>query len=90
LITEYFLGLAVTVGNFFLDLIPDWSIPDFFLTLDTQLNSFAAAGAGMGVWVPWPLVIACTTISLGSWVIGLSVKAVRALLGHVPQIGGNG
>jgi hypothetical protein len=90
MITEYLIGLAVTVGQFFLDLIPDWEVPEFILTFDTQLNSAVALGSGMSVWVPWTLVIACTTIALGSWVIGLSVKAVRALLGHLPQIGGNG
>jgi len=90
MITEFLLNLGVIIGNFFLDAIPEWSAPDSFVNLDEQINGLIANSDGTGVWIPWVLVIACVSVALASWVIGLAVKGVRAIASYFPIIGGAG
>jgi len=90
MITEWLINVGATVATWFLSLIPSWQIPDFFTTLDSQINSLFAGASGFSVWVPWTVVVTAIGISLGSWVIGLSVKAIRAIASYLPFIGGAG
>lgn len=90
MITEWFLGLVSTVVQFFVDGIPDWEVPSQVVNLDDTINGFTGMLDGSGVWLPWAFMFGCIAVVVGSYVVGLTVKVVRAVLAHVPAFGGAG
>jgi hypothetical protein len=60
------------------------------VAIDEQVNGFFASFDGVGVWAPWPLVLACVAIALATWVIGVTVKTIRAVASYIPFFGGSG
>lgn len=89
-VSEFFIWLGITVADWFVSLLPEWDVPPEILGFATTVNDFVAGFSGLGVWAPWPLVIACAGIAVTAWVIGLTVKGIRALAAHIPLVGGAG
>ena len=90
MIIEWLLGIGVAIAQWFVDLLPDWDVPPEITNFDGMVNDFFATFEGVGVWAPWPLVLACVAIALGSWVIGITVKTARAVASYLPFFGGSG
>lgn len=88
MISEWFIGLIQTVANWFIGLMPEWDAPPEFVNFDATLNGFTASFNGLGVWVPWALLVTCVVIAIAAYLIGLTVKAARWVLGLVPTMGG--
>lgn len=90
MITEYFIQVAVGLWAWLADLFPDWDLPPELLNSDGMIAQVFALGYGAEPFVNWGFVTALAAIPFGVWVIGITVKAVRLLIGHVPFVGGNG
>lgn len=90
MIVEWLIGLAVGLWEFFAGLFPDWSAPPQLLQADGMIEQLFQYGQGLEPFADWALLGALGAIPLLVWVIGITVRAVRLLLGHVPGIGGNG
>lgn len=90
MIVEWLIEMAVGLWQFIADLFPDWDVPPELLDADGMLQQVFAFGQGLEPWVNWTLIGTLGLIPLSVWVIGMLVKAVRLLIGHVPGIGGNG
>lgn len=88
MITEWFLGLCQQIADWFLSLFPEWDVPGDIVGFDNTLNGFVGSFDGLGVWVPWTLLFVCVGISIAAYLIGLSVRAGRWVLGLVPTMGG--
>lgn len=84
------MQLGMTIATWFISLFPDWDAPAEVVNFDSTINGFIGGFSGLGVWAPWPLVIFCAVASVGAWVIGLTIKAVRAIAAHIPLVGGAG
>lgn len=79
-------GFAEWVGGLF----PTLDIPGELVNLDDSVNGLFLYGEGMGAFVPWGVVGSLAAIPLLIWVGGLTIKALRAMLAHIPFIGGRG
>lgn len=92
MVTEFFINLGVMIGEWFVGLAPASvaPVPAEVESFDTTVNGFIGNFGGLGVWVPWPLVIFCAVTAVAIWAIAWGVKAVAFLWGQVPVIGGSG
>ena len=88
MITEWLIALAVGVADWFLGIFPAWTVPAEIAGFDDTVNGFTASFTGLGVWVPWTLLIVCIGITLGAVAVNWIVKAARWVLGLVPTMGG--
>lgn len=90
MITEFFIGLGLSIARWFVGLFPEWQAPAGFASLDDTVNGFFARFDGVGVWAPWGLLGVCIAVALSVWGIGLVVKLARAIAAHIPFFGGAG
>ena len=89
MITDWLLDVAVNIVTWFLGLIPPLDL-DPSLTSGEAFQVLADLVEGFGVWVSWPVLVVCVGAVAGTWVIGVGAKGIRALIAHVPQVGGSG
>ena len=87
MITEWLLGLAQGLVTWFLSLFPQGPAPAWMTTVGTFLQNLINSGAGLSPWIPWPLVIGVATFQIGFWVVMVSIKVGRWLLGLIPTWG---
>lgn len=90
MIAEWFLNLAVTVNNYLAGLFPDWDVPDFFTDFDATVNSLLASLSGVAVWADWAFILTVVSAVVIVWAFAFLVKLARAVLAHVPFVGGSG
>jgi hypothetical protein len=88
MVTEFFLGVIAGIVDWFLGLFPEWVVPAELVSFDDTLNGFIGSFSGLGVWVPWALLVVCVGIAIASYLVGLAVRAGRWILGLAPTMGG--
>lgn len=89
MITEWLISLGVDTGGWLLTLLP--ALPSDFL--EGAVGTTVALGGfvgTMGVWVNWVLVSWLVAESFAVYLLMMTVRIIRALIGHVPFVGGNG
>jgi len=90
MIVEWFFGVGVTVINALCSTINGWSPDAWFIDVGQSINSVTSTLDGLGVWVNWAVIGACTASVLASWTLFGNVKLARVGISHVPQFGGGG
>lgn len=70
--------------------MPEFEIPEFMLDQRSALIDVLQNFEGLGVWVDWQVLGFCLTATSVCFVIGLSARALRAIIAHIPQFGGGG
>lgn len=89
MISAWFISIATNVFVWALSLTGGIKIDSSTLSW-SWLGGLASLIASMSVWVPWWLIVTVTAFSLGVWLLTFTARIVRALIGHVPLVGGNG
>lgn len=87
MITEWILLIGSDFGDWILSILP--GIP----VIDGYIGGAAALGGLVGslsVWVNFPAVALLVGQVLVVYLATFVVRIIRAILGHVPFIGGNG
>lgn len=90
MITEWVVNIGIAIAEWWVSLIPDWDVPAELISLDDTVNGFFDQWSGLGVWAPWALLGICAGIAIGTWVLGVTVKAIRAIASYIPFFGGAG
>lgn len=90
MISEWFLSMASGFVTFIAGLFGEWTPPTQLTDATGALQAVMGTFVGLGVWVDWGVLGACVTASLAAWAVVVGIKLIRALLAHVPQIGGAG
>jgi hypothetical protein len=88
-IVEWLLQFGTGLGQWFLLLLPSFPA-DTLASGALVLADLGRMVASLGVWVDWFALAAQVTFVLGLYFTALSFRTLRAILGHVPIIGGNG
>lgn len=81
--TDFGLTFLTTMPSF-----PQWE--SLTITAGNYLLPLAAGMASMGVWIPWGVIGICMGIIGPLYTAALVFKLARAVLAHVPLVGGNG
>jgi hypothetical protein len=89
-IVEWFIGWALGIVQWLVDLLPDWELPAELSDPGGMVETIMANAAGLGVWLDWGALITLALIPLGVWVIGIVWKSIRTAFSHFPFIGGSG
>ncbi len=89
MIVDWLITVGSGAGQWLLLLIP--SLPlDALLSGTALLADLATTVASLGVWVDWFALAAQVTLVMGLYFTFLALRILRALLGHIPLVGGNG
>lgn len=89
MITEWIVTVASGLFAFLGDLMPDWEIPAELAQPGGFFAQIFALGQGTAPFVDWAFVSAIAAIPLVVWLIGLSFRAIKTLISHIPFFGGN-
>jgi len=88
-ITEWLMTMGGGFGQWLVGIIP--AIPSDMIV--GYLASAAALGGFTGsltVWVNWAAIALMVGQVLALYFVTFLVRIIRAILGHVPLVGGNG
>lgn len=89
MIVDWLVEVGSGAAQWLLLLIP--SLPlDALTSGATVLADLATTVSSLGVWVDWFALSAQVALVLGLYFTFLALRILRALLGHIPFIGGNG
>lgn len=90
MIAEFFASLGMDIAIWVTTLFPEWEIPSWVTDSRGQLVGMIEAHNGLGVWVDWVVLGLCITATATTYGVVLVIKLVRAVIGHIPQVGGKG
>ncbi len=90
MIVEWIVSVGAAIASWVATLFPVLDIPPSLTTLDDSMSGIFAMGTGLGAWIDWPTVGTLMAVPLIVWVAGLTIRGIRALLAHLPFIGGRG
>lgn len=90
MISEFFVTLFGSVVGWIADLLGPWNPPPELLDASKSVNGLIHSFAGMGAWVNWTVLGACVAAAVGTWLVVVGIKLVRAVLAHIPAFGGAG
>lgn len=90
MITEHFLRLSLWINQLIAGMMPPSDETDTVLGYVDGWQVFLAWVGGAGYWVNFPalMIIAGAVSSL--YAVAVTVRLLRAVIGHVPGVGGNG
>lgn len=87
MITEWLVGMGGEFGAWVLSILPGIPLIDGWVGGATALGAFAGS---LGVWVDWFGISLLVVQVMTLYFLSLAVRILRAVIGHVPMIGGNG
>jgi hypothetical protein len=93
MIVTWFLQAASAGWRWFLGLVPADAahpIQQVAPSMMDLITPFATGIASTGVWLPWDVLIICIGVTSAFYAVGFALRLARAVLGHVPFVGGNG
>lgn len=88
MIDEFLVGVACKFIIWVASLFPDWSVPS--LDPSAGFQKIVEQVQSLGVWVPFGVLTTCVAVVVAAWLVTLSIKTVRAIIAHIPEIGGAG
>lgn len=90
MITETVVSWATDLWAWFLGLFDDVQIPDFAMHPPSAIKAITQWLDGFSIWFPWTefqmFIVGTVTFVMACFL----VRAIRAAVGHLPFIGGNG
>jgi hypothetical protein len=89
-IVETFMGLLTGVIGGAFGLIPPDPMASVAFSMDDLITPLSTGLASLGAWVPWQPLVICSPLVFGVYSASMLVRAARAVIGHLPFIGGNG
>lgn len=90
MILEWLMRVGTGFASWVVSLFPSIDMPDAIVNLDSSIEDVLQLGAGAGVFIDWTYIGIVAGVPLAIWALGLLVKAIRALLAHIPFVGGKG
>ena len=85
MITEFLLGIFSNISTWVLALIPAFSVSGVNAGIAAMLGPFSTGINELGAWIPWGTVQIVLPISIGLYVSGLTIRAVKSF---IPTISG--
>jgi hypothetical protein len=90
-ITEFLLSMGLPIFEWVLQFLPRMTEAEgVVLTATNSFLSVIEGAASLGTWIPWSTVAFCLPITITVFLGSFMFKIGRALLSHVPFVGGRG
>jgi hypothetical protein len=89
-ITQAIVHAALGIATWFCTLFPAWDPPAWFVSLGSSLAGLVSGMSGLGGWIDWPIVSVIAAAAIGTWLVCLGIKALRAIASYIPFVGGAG
>ena len=86
MITEWLMSIGIEIGNWGLDLFGNDEPPEFVSEAAPYLQSVLDGANGLGVWIPWALLISVASVIFGIWVIGFIARFVKWVASWIPTM----
>lgn len=90
MIVEWIVSVGSGFASWVASLFPVLELPEWFTGVDELVNDVFGYGDGLGAWIDWPIVVPILVAPLAIWALALGVRAARALIAHIPFLGGKG
>lgn len=87
MITEWLMSFGSGFADWLLTIMPGVPIIDGFIGSAAALGGFAGS---LGVWVNWVGIGLLVGQVMAVYLAMFIFKIIRAIIGHLPIIGGNG
>lgn len=89
MVTEALLDVIRSVVSTVLGSLPQIEVPDWLATASDGASQVAAMGAGLGAWIPAPLIMTVVGALLAAWLIGFGIKLARIVASFLTLGGGS-
>lgn len=89
-ILEWLMGVGADLGSLIASWFPPLDLPVWVTDPLGELGGVFATVQGIGWWVPVTPILSILTALGGFYVVAFGIRLVRMIVGHIPQIGGNG
>lgn len=89
MISEWFLSIAAGIQEWFLGLFGEDEPPEWLDGVAAFVSDIIARAAGLGAWVPFPLLGSMLAGVLAIWAGFWLVKGIRWIWGLTPFSGGS-
>lgn len=90
MITEWLLQLGTGFVAWMVATFPAWSVPEWFSSFSTGIQTVVGMASGMSAWVDMGLASTVVGAIVGTWVVCLGIKLALRAGAHIPGIGGPG
>jgi len=88
-IIKWFLELIVGILNFFLGLIPKFTLPSWMGDVAGFVGTVFAFAGSMGAWFPGALVLTVLSAVLSVWAVSFGIKVARIVASFFTAGGGS-
>lgn len=89
MIVEWIMSIGAAVAEWLITGLPAAEV-NWVISADNLLAPFFAGAFSLGAWLPWGTLQVVMPIVFSTYVLSLFARALRAVIGHLPMIGGNG
>lgn len=89
MIVEWFLGLFISIQEWFLSLFGEEGPPDWIADAADFMAELLLSVSGLGGWVPFVLLGVVAAALSSTWLVLFGIKFVRWLWGLTPFSGGS-
>jgi hypothetical protein len=90
MISEFFIDLSVNFIVWLAGVFGSYTPPDELLNAVDAVDGALAGISGVGVWVDWAVLGACTAAASATWAVVFGIRLVLRVASHIPIIGGAG
>lgn len=88
MITEWIIATGTAIASWFVSILPNFDVPQWFADLGLNINKFFANASGLGPFVDWNFLGIVASVPIGLWALGMLFRLARWVLSHVPLFGG--
>lgn len=89
MITEALMTFLVLIVELITGLLPTTAAPSWMADGGGYLATVFSAGAGLGAWLPWPLIGTVFAAVMSCLLAGLTIKLVRIVASFFTAGGGS-
>lgn len=90
MVIDWLLQLVQGFVGWVASLFPPVELPDWLTGMIGSVNDFLGTVDGLGGWFPWPVLATVLATLVTFYAVAFGIKLVRAILAHLPEIGGSG
>lgn len=90
MIVEWIMQLSAGFLDFVADWFPPLDLPEWIEHPFDGVEAIASVVVGANTWIDVAFVGGVAVVALGAYVAGFVVRLARALIAHIPAIGGGG